>query len=106
MTYYYESHVTIEPVFDDRRDAVAAIGKRHGFRLALLLMQKRSEDTPERSKHDTFMTAHSTDEGGMTGRIVHVVNELRAAGFKVWRYKLERILLDSRERDDLFLLGE
>ena len=47
---YYEAHITIEPLFDEQIMPVYAIAACHKFRLAELLMKKRSEDTPERSK--------------------------------------------------------
>ncbi len=63
---YYESHVTIEPVFDDRLEEATQIAINHKFRIANLLMQKRESDLPERSKHDTFMTGHEgTHIGGL-----------------------------------------
>ena len=34
---YLESHVTIEPVFDERREVAAKIAKQFNFRLAELL---------------------------------------------------------------------
>lgn len=102
---YYESHVTIEPVFDDERERAHVIASRHGFKLAKLLMQKRTVDTPERSKHDTFMTSHGTDSEDIIKRTQDVVIELIANGFRVWRYKVEDTLLDSRNEDELKLLS-
>lgn len=100
---YYEAHITIEPVFDAARDRAAEIAKASGFKLAHLLMQKRKDDTAERSKHDTFMTGHGKAYHDLCGRLVICVHSLHAAGFKVWRYKIEDTLIDSRTQDVLGL---
>ena len=93
---YFESHITIEPVFDDKLDRAGAIAEAHGFRLANLLMQKRSFDTPERSKHDTFMTAQGGDYGVLFALTLQTVRTLQEANFKIWRIKLENTLFDTR----------
>ena len=41
-----KAHVTIEPVFGDNLDKVSMICKKHKFKVADLLMQKRKEDFP------------------------------------------------------------
>lgn len=102
--YYYEAHVTIEPVFDERREAAKVIAEKWKFRLADLLMKKRSEDTEERSSRDTFMTTHSKEMIDITYRTVSLVKELKNAGFKVWRYKIEDTVMDSRIEDEYHLL--
>ena len=100
---YYEAHVTIEPVFDDERERAAVIAQKHGFKLAKLLMQKRATDAPERSKHDTFMTSHSVYLEDISSRTRSIVNDLMTSGFKVWRYKIEDILVDSKLSDSFSL---
>lgn len=102
--YYYESHVTIEPVFDDRLALAKQIAQGECFKVADLLMKKREEDTEERSSKDTFMTTHSKDLDDITRRTKWIVEALLSAGFKVWRYKIEDIVLDSRINDELDLL--
>lgn len=100
MSLYHESHVTIEPVFDDRRrDRLLALCEEHGFRVAKLLMQKRAEDTPERSRHDTFCSSMSVDPPVLERRMFDLVAALQAEGFKVWRYKIEDVVLDSKVDD-------
>lgn len=68
VDYYLESHITIEPVFDDSLDLVRITAKQYGFKIADLLMKKRSSDTEERSAHDTFMTSHSKDMNDIVER--------------------------------------
>lgn len=103
---YYESHVTIEPVFDDRLDRFRELVKIDDFRAADLLMQKRLEDTPERSKYDTFCTGRSSDLNHLREHMISLVKRLQAEGFTVWRYKIEDTLMDSRYDDVLSLLSK
>ena len=99
MSLYYESHVTIEPVFDTRLEQLKFLCELHGFRVADLLMQKRSEDTPERSRFDTFCSSRSVDLPVLESRMFGLVSACLAAGFKVWRYKIEDVILDSKVDD-------
>lgn len=101
---YFEAHVTIEPVFDARRDQAGVLARMFGFKLADLLMKKRQVETAERSAHDTFMTGHGQVLEDLTERTRALVEALQAAGFQVWRYKIEDTILDSRTDDVLGLL--
>lgn len=103
---YFEAHITIEPVFDERRDVAAKIAQTFNFRLADLLMKKRAAETEQRSDKDTFMTGHSRSLSDITVRITGCVRALQGAGFTVWRYKIEDTVLDSRTKDELALLAE
>lgn len=99
MGHYYESHVTIEPVADDLKlEQVKAIAQLHGFRVADLLMVKRPEDTPERSRLDTFMTSRDLDYTGLRCRTWDVMRDLKQAGVRVWREKIEEILIDIHHK--------
>ena len=100
MSLYYESHVTIEPVLDERDlEHLKFVCELHGFRVADLLMQKRKEDTPERSKFDTFCSSRSVDMPVLEKRMFDFVKACRDIGFKVWRYKIEDVILDSKVDD-------
>jgi hypothetical protein len=103
---YFEAHVTIEPVFDECRAKANGLALLYGFKLAHLLMQKRSKDTPERSQHDTFMTGHSKGFTDIKSRLIQLVTALQNEGFKVWRYKIEDTIVDSRTQDEYNLLRE
>lgn len=94
--HYFESHVTIEPVFGERLTQFALIAKGAGFRVAELLLQKERADTPERSSKDSFCTGRSKDFADLHRRMESLVEELRFAEFEVWRYKIESTLLDVR----------
>lgn len=100
VPYYLESHITIEPVLDGSKlEVVHFIARTYSFRVADLLMQKREEDTPERSKFDTFMTSHSTSLEVIEFNTKECIKTLQQFGFKVWRYKIENIVCDSRNED-------
>lgn len=102
---YYKCHITIEPVFEEKLEVVKDIAANHKFKVAELLMQKRKEDTAERSKYDTFMTGHEKDHcDDLMIRMVNCIKELKDKGFKVWRYKIEHITMDSRIWDKFGLL--
>lgn len=100
---YYEAHVTIEPVFDARLSKAIEIAKEYDYRVADLLMQKRSVDTPERSKFDTFMTSRNKNFETICERTRLLVQRLQDEGYKVWRYKVEDTLLDSQLKDEMAL---
>jgi len=100
---YLESHITIEPVFEDKLLLASEIAKKYNFKVADLLMKKRETDSEERSKYDTFMTGHSQDKQDLTQRTINLVKELQETGFKVWRYKLEEAFVDSRIEDEFLL---
>ncbi|MBI4120771.1 MAG: hypothetical protein HY457_00745 [Parcubacteria group bacterium] len=97
--HYYEAHVTVEPIFGKRLEKFIELCKRYEFHVATLLMQKRKSDTPKRSKNDSFCTGRSISYSEIETRMLSLVDALRAAGFKVWRYKIESTLLDSRYDD-------
>lgn len=102
--YYYEAHVTIEPVFDERLAQAQVIARQHKFKVADLLMKKRERDSEERSKNDTFLTGHSKSYSDIQERVRAVVNQFKQEGFKVWRYKIEDTMLDSKFDDCLNIL--
>lgn len=96
---YYEAHITIEPAFDENLVMAGMIASKYKFKVADLLMKKREVDTEERSKNDTFMTGHDQDSENLTTRMSELIRELQLSGFKVWRYKLEDTVFDSRVED-------
>lgn len=97
--HYYEAHVTVEPVFEDRLQQFKVICHDYKFHVANLLMQKRKEDTEERSKNDSFCTGRGISYTDIEKRMLALCTRLEKEGFKVWRYKIESTLLDSRYDD-------
>jgi len=92
----YECHITIEPVFEERFNHFEKLCNELEFRPAKLLMQKTRSETGERSNKDSFCTGHSNDYMDIHTRMHTLRKNLQAQGFKVWRYKIEQILLDVR----------
>lgn len=105
LSFYYESHVTVEPIFDEQKLAVFQdICRAYKFRIAELLMQKRAEDKPERSKYDTFCSSRNCDGFDLQRNMLELVKSCQALGIKVWRYKIEDVILDSKIDDTLLPL--
>jgi hypothetical protein len=96
---YYESHITIEPVFDERLVLLKQICENNGFHVAKLLLQRRAEDTAERSSKDTFCTAHDMSYDRILERMTHTQIALERAGFAVWRMKIESVIFDLRIKE-------
>lgn len=104
--HYYEAHVTTEPVFEDQIERFREVCAVHKFRVAPLFMQKRKEDKPERNKHDAFCTGRGISLPETRSRTIQLVADLRAAGFRVWRFKVESTILDSRYNDSDYPLDK
>lgn len=104
--HYYEAHVTVEPVFSDKLELFKIICQDYKFRVASLFMQKRREDTGERSRNDSFCTGRGISYTDIEKRMLTLVSRLEREGFKVWRYKIESTLLDSRYDDTKYLLDK
>ena len=101
---YYEAHLTTEPVFDQDLVLFKKICLDHKFHVAELLMQRRKTDSPDRSKNDAFCTSRSKSYHDIKTRAISLAKDLDAAGFVVWRYKIEFTLLDSRYDDSVLKL--
>lgn len=103
-TLYYESHITIKPVFDERLEYAKGIATHFGFKMAELLMKKREEENPSISPYDTFMTGHDEDYENLLFRMKELIGALHFEEFYVFRYKIESVVLDSRFKDSLNIL--
>lgn len=83
--HYFESHITIDPVMDDRQlTLLKSIVKPNGFKVARLLMQKGGI-----SDVDSFMTARSKNYDEILGSTEQTVWLLGKKGFNVRRWKIE-----------------
>lgn len=96
---YYEAHITIEPVFDEQLFKFSERCLDYGFQVSEFMLQKRLADTPERSKYDLFCTARDRSLEKIEIRMLSLLKDLRADGFKIWRYKIEDTIHDSRHED-------
>lgn len=104
MSLYFESHVTIEPVFDERLEHLKKVCRSESFHVADLLMKKRANDSTDRSQYDTFCTGRAPTLEVLRGRMFNLLGKLNEEGFKVWRYKIEEALLDSKVDDQVYPL--
>lgn len=102
---YYEAHITIDPVFDERREHAQKLAECYRFRLAKLIMRKREADEEQPAQDDTFMTGHGVDLEYIVARMHTLIRLLKEQGFKVRRYKIEDTIMDSRTHDELGLLS-
>jgi len=93
---YFECHITVEPVYGERLEALKALAQPYRFRVADLLMRKRLEDVPERSRFDTFLTARGHWYTDLERRMRLMIAECHRADYLVWRTKIENTLLDER----------
>lgn len=97
---YYESHITIDPILDkESRVRIEEIAGAHGFKLAKFTMQK-GDELPK----DTFLTGHEKYLDPLIDKMSNAIAHLKSSGFRVKRYKIEDIVLDSRSSDTLKLL--
>lgn len=97
----FECHITIDPVAEDIRKNIETLANAYRFKLAKLLMQNGQP-----SHIDTFMTSHDDFKEALECRMVALCLDLKEKGFKIRRYKIEAIILDSRDKDIYDLLGE
>lgn len=95
---YYECHVTVEPVFEERLETLKQIASEYGFRVADLLMKRRKLDTEMRSSKDSFCTARDIDFSVLKLAMVRFVQRLKDENFQVWRQKIEAVLIDERTK--------
>lgn len=101
---YYESHVTIAPVFDEKLVEMKAICVKYKFRVADLILKHKKADAAKPYEGDSFCTSRGVEFEDIRDRTVGLMVELREKGFEIWRYKIEDTLLDSKSGDDLFPL--
>jgi hypothetical protein len=91
---YYESHITVEPVFDDGLRRLKAACTPFGFRISQFLLDKRPEDAAGR--YDAFCNGRSYSWTELERRMLACRTGLKQAGFAVRRHKIEATLVDSR----------
>ena len=106
MSLYYEIHVTVEfpqAIYDLRGDAAVAdweqFAKNCGWHLGKLLLMKG-----ERSQKDLFFTTRAGTRDQAVAKTRGFIKQLQGADrFKVYRYKIEDTIIDSRIEDTLQL---
>lgn len=93
---YYEAHITIEPIYGDDLLLAARLAENNRFKIADLLMKKERDATELRSDKDTFLSAKDEDVDVLISMTRKMLRDLWDAGFKVWRYKIEKAIIDSQ----------
>ena len=99
---FYESHITIDPVFDSSLELFKKLSARYNFRVAELLMVK--EDQYKQSTKDSFCTSRNKQYSAIVNDTIGLVGELQKHGFLVRRYKIEDTLVDSKIDDKFGLM--
>lgn len=92
---YYECHITIDPVFDERLEQFTNLCSQEKFKVAKLFMQK---GVP--SSLDSFCTGHDNDYQRMHKRMSSLVALLGGNQFVVRRYKIEAVIFDTRRHGE------
>jgi hypothetical protein len=102
---YFECHVTIDPVAESELEALSQGASFFGFKLVKLLMAKGAQEFL--SDRDSFMTSHSasSDYENLATRMLLLCNWLKDSGYGLRRYKIESVVMDSRNHDTYSLLG-
>lgn len=100
LNRYYECHITIEPVFDDRLSALKMVAGFFDFKVADLLMYKKAISDQEPSRKDTFLSGRSDTFEDLEYRMKNLLYSLKVSRFAIWRYKIELVLLDSNLDDE------
>jgi hypothetical protein len=91
----FECHVTTAPpISEESHNNLVDICNAYNFRIARLYMKTGSPSTK-----DAFMTFKSDDYGKTYANMVGLIDTLNKCGFDVWRYKIEKILFDSKIGD-------
>lgn len=99
---YYEAHVTIDPITENKQKFIERLAAVYNFRLAPLYIMQ----TGEVHKADAFLSARHNLLCTIVADVRGMVTTLKNNGIVVRRYKIEDTLLDSRIKDELGLLGE
>lgn len=91
---YYECHITVDPVDHDRLEVFDNLAEGNQFRRARLLMEKSGGLAP--SDRDTFVSARDRSYPLLHDRMMQFLQALSWFGFKVRRYKIEAVIIDSK----------
>lgn len=96
---YYETHVTIDStdLTEDRVEELFSIAKEVDFRVSKFIMLK-SPDAP-----DAFISGRAEDYMEAVVALRKVIFILQKNFFKIKRYKIEDVIIDSN-KDDYFKL--
>lgn len=107
-SYYYEAHVNVEPILDkDSLNAFKFLCIENSFKPAKFLYVKK--EITEAQDADFFCTGRDKEYQRLENSMVNLLRDLKYNGYQVKRYKIEKVVLDSRLEDrlkDIFKLGD
>lgn len=89
---YFEAHVTLDPVGEDRYEDLEIIAKNCQFRVAEFLYKKSGAV----AHPDDFLTGRSDSYSILASRLLSLLYALDLEGFTIQRYKIENTLVDAR----------
>lgn len=94
----YECHITIEYVAPNttEHDNLKSVSSYYDFRVAKLYKWNK-----EFSDLDTFMTGHDSNYDVLKIRMTQLIDKLETMEYNVTRFKIEQILLDSKNGDTI-----
>lgn len=95
---YYEVHVTIEPVEQERYTLFKSLSSKQKFWCSEWMLKKEEG-------FNFFATTRGKDYTETYNRMVKLIIDLIQNGFKVMRYKIEDTVLDSKIDDKLNLIS-
>lgn len=93
---YYEAHVTIPPVPEERLPEVDELCSQLGWQRSTFVMHKNRVP-------NAFVSARHADRDEMILMVHDMIRALTGLGYEILRWKIEDTLLDSN-RGDLLLV--
>jgi hypothetical protein len=93
----FECHVTLEPIIQgqalaqEREARLEDLATKSNFKIATLLMRDGT-----RSRDNSFCSAKNIDYNYLIEDMISFLCDLKKEGYKVYRYKIEQILLDVK----------
>lgn len=102
----FESHITLDPkqlTTEDRKN-IEAKSKVYRFHAGDISLDRDSVDAWMNLEKAYFVTGHGLTYSNIEVRTKNLVIALQYAGYKVLRYKIEDILVDSKIADEWHIL--
>lgn len=100
----YEGHITIDPVQGERLKRALKLAWDNGFKTSEEPGYLNNSYSERTTRNDAFMTGHSPDFSRLQRSMKQLILDLQAEGYKVRRYKIEHIEVDSKRADEWSVL--
>ena len=91
MKYPFESHVEVHKYPESLEGEAIYIAHKHDFRVSTFSDADRT----------VFINGRGKQYGELSDRMSMLILDLHTRGFKIKRYKIEEVLMDSKEKDHL-----